>query len=176
VQKIVITGGPGTGKTTIINELERIGYACMHEISRKVTTMARKNGIEQLFLKEPLLFSKLLLEGRISQYQEALKINAEYVFFDRGIPDVHAYMNYMGINYPKIYIDESKKKTYNTIFLMPPWEAIYITDSERYESFEQALAIHNHLKNTYELLNYKTIEVPVGNVTQRVDFILKSLI
>ncbi|NDK18831.1 MAG: ATPase, partial [Zetaproteobacteria bacterium] len=50
------------------------------------------------------------------------------------------------------------------------------TDSERYESFEQALAIHNHLKNTYELLNYKTIEVPVGNVTQRVDFILKSLI
>lgn len=175
MRKIVITGGPGTGKTTIINQLESVGYACMHEISRTVTAMARKNGIEQLFLKDPLLFSKLLLEGRMMQYQEALKLDTQFVFFDRGIPDVHAYMNYMGIKYPKKYMNESKKNLYDTIFLMPPWEAIYITDNERYESFEQALAIHNHLKNTYESLDYKTIEVPVGNVAERVDFILKFL-
>lgn len=175
MQKIVITGGPGTGKTTIINQLESVGYACMHEISRKVTAMARMNGIEQLFLKEPLLFSKMLLEGRMTQYQEALKLETKFVFFDRGIPDVHAYMNYMGIKYPKKYINESKKNLYDTVFLMPPWEAIYITDNERYESFEQALAIHNHLKNTYESLNYKTIEVPIGDVLERVDFILKYL-
>lgn len=175
MDKVVITGGPGTGKTTIINELEKIGYACMHEISRHVTKMARKNGIEQLFLKDPLLFSKMLLEGRVSQYQEALLKKVEFVFFDRGIPDVHAYMNYMGIKYPKIYLNQSKIHAYNFIFLMPPWEEIYITDNERYENFEQALAIHNHLKNAYESLGYKTIEVPIGSVIQRIDFILKSL-
>ena len=59
-KKIVITGGPGTGKSSLINELINQNYFCMPEISRRVTLDARKNGIEQLFLKKPLLFSQLL--------------------------------------------------------------------------------------------------------------------
>lgn len=175
MQKIVLTGGPGTGKTTIIDELNSQGYACKQEISRQVTSMARKSGIEQLFLKDPLLFSKLLLEGRVQQYKDAIKLKTDVVFFDRGIPDVHAYMNYLGISYPDIYVRKSTKYQYNTIFLMPPWQKIYITDDERYESFEQSLAIHNHLKNTYEALGYNITEVPFGSVKERVDFILKSM-
>ncbi|NQV77116.1 MAG: ATP-binding protein, partial [Lutibacter sp.] len=70
-QKIVITGGPGTGKSTIIEELAKRNFTCMKEISREVILNARKNGSEQLFLTKPLLFSELLLEGRINQYIEA---------------------------------------------------------------------------------------------------------
>jgi len=175
MQKIVIIGGPGTGKTTIIQELSKKGYSCMPEISRQVTKMARKNGIEQLFLKDPMLFSKLLLEGRINQYKEASHKKTDYVFFDRGIPDVHAYMNYMGIKYPDIYIKESLHNMYDAVFIMPPWKDIYINDEERYESFEQSLAIHNHLYNTYTSIGYKPVEVPFGNVMKRVDFILNKL-
>lgn len=80
MQKIVLTGGPGTGKTTILEALTKQGYACKEEISRQVTQMARKNGIEQLFLKDPLLFSKLLLEGRIQQYKDAAKLACDFVF------------------------------------------------------------------------------------------------
>jgi len=175
MQKIVLTGGPGTGKTTIIDELNSQGYACKQEVSRQVTSMARKSGIEQLFLKDPLLFSKLLLEGRVQQFKEAQKLKTDLIFFDRGIPDVHAYMNYLGITYPNIYIKKSTKYKYDFIFLMPPWQKIYITDDERYESFEQSLAIHNHLKNTYEALGYSITEVPFGSIKERVEFILKSL-
>ena len=63
-EKIIITGGPGTGKSTVLNELQKQNFLCMHEISRDITLQARKTGIEQLFLKDPVLFSKLLLEGR----------------------------------------------------------------------------------------------------------------
>ncbi|HEX5742987.1 MAG TPA: AAA family ATPase, partial [Flavobacteriaceae bacterium] len=35
--KIVITGGPGTGKSTLINELIKRGYNCLEEISRDIT-------------------------------------------------------------------------------------------------------------------------------------------
>jgi len=175
MQKIVLTGGPGTGKTTILDALQKQGFICKPEVSRQVTKMARKNGIEQLFLKDPLLFSKLLLEGRVQQYKDALTLNGDFVFFDRGIPDVHAYMNYLGLKYPEVYERKSKKYTYDAIFLMPPWQKIYITDNERYESFEQSLAIHNHLKNTYESIGYKIIEVPFGDVKKRVSFILKTL-
>jgi len=175
-KKIVITGGPGTGKSTVITELENRNYNCMHEISREVTLMARKNGIEQLFLKDPMLFSKLLLEGRVQQFLKADKLKTDTVFFDRGIPDVFAYMNYLGVSYPDIFVSESKDNAYHkTVFLMPPWKEIYITDNERYESFEQSLAIHNHLNIAYKSLGYTIIEVPFGTAKERTDFILKKL-
>ncbi|WP_372746326.1 AAA family ATPase [Lutibacter sp.] len=174
-KKIVLTGGPSTGKTTIIEELMARDFMCMTEISREVTLNARKKGIEQLFLTKPLLFSELLLEGRINQFIEAEKINSDIIFFDRGIPDVHAYMNYISIDYPKTYVQKSNLYKYDYIFLMPPWEDIYITDNERYENFEQALAIHNHLERTYKKLNYNVIEVPFGTVSERADFILQNI-
>ena len=58
---------------------------------------------------------------------------------------------------------------------MPPWQKIYTRDNERYESFEQSLAIHNHLKKTYLDLDYKVIEVPTGTVQKRVNFILNMI-
>ncbi len=59
--------------------------------------------------------------------------------------------------------------------MMPPWQEIYTTDNERYESFEQSLAIYNHLKKTYSDLNYKIIEVPKGTVNKRTNFILNMI-
>ena len=173
--KIVITGGPGTGKSTVIDELIKRKFTCMPEISRQVTLNAREKGIEQLFLTKPLLFSELLLEGRINQFMEAEQVNNELVFFDRGIPDVHAYMNYISIDYPSSYVIKSNLYRYEHVFLMPPWEEIYISDNERYENFEQALAIHNHLERTYKELNYPIIEVPTGTVDERTNFILDYL-
>ena len=173
--KVVITGGPGTGKSTVIEELTKREFSCMFEISRQVTLNARRDGIEQLFLTKPLLFSELLLEGRINQYLEAERQNNKLVFFDRGIPDVHAYMNYISIDYPDTYVMKSNLYRYDHIFLMPPWEEIYISDNERYENFEQALAIHNHLKRTYHDLGYEIIEVPTGTVQERTEFILDKI-
>ncbi len=174
-KKIVVTGGPGTGKSTVINELANRNYTCMFEISREVTLNARKNGVEQLFLTNPLLFSELLLEGRVNQYIKAEQKNNDIVFFDRGIPDVHAYMNYISVDYPGSYLTKSNLYRYDYIFLMAPWKEIFISDSERYENFEQSLAIHNHLNRAYKDLNYNIIEVPFGTVKDRTDFILETI-
>lgn len=174
-QKIVITGGPGTGKSTIIEELTQLNYTCMPEISRDITLNAKKNGIDQLFLKNPLLFSQLLLNGRENQFLEATLKDKKIIFFDRGIPDVHGYMNYLGVTYPKNYIEKSMLHRYSNVFMMPPWEEIYTTDNERYESYEQSLAIYNHLKKTYLQLNYDIVEVPIGNVQERAHFILNTI-
>ncbi len=174
-QKIVITGGPGTGKTMIVNELVSRNHKCMKEISREITLKAREDGKKQLFLTEPLLFSQLLLEGRINQYIEANKYNKDYVFFDRGIPDVHSYMNFFSTDYPDIYIESSNKYRYTHIFLLPPWKAIYTPDNERYETYEQSLEIYQHLKIGYTNCGYKVIEVPYGTVTERTNFILNTL-
>lgn len=174
-KKIVITGGPGTGKSTLINELIKRGYTCLEEISRQVTLNAKKEGIEQLFLTKPLLFSELLLKGRQKQFIEADLYKNEIVFFDRGIPDVLAYMDYIGDTYPKKFVEASKKSAYDLVFILKPWEAIYTSDNERYESFDQALKIHDNLVNTYKNYNYTLIDVPFDTVENRTNFILKVL-
>ena len=87
-QLIVITGGPGTGKTTIIEHMVADGHCCYPEISRQITLEAREQGIEQLFLEQPLLFSELLLEGRKKQYFSAQEETQSPIFLDRGIPDI----------------------------------------------------------------------------------------
>lgn len=174
-RKIVITGGPGTGKSTLINELIKQGYPCLKEISRQVTLDAQKEGIGQLFLTNPLLFSELLLKGRQQQFEEANKLQSDIIFFDRGLPDVLAYMNYIGDTYPQSFVDACKNVVYDTVFVLKPWETIYTSDSERYESFEQALEIHDHLLNTYQQFNYNLIDVPFGTIVNRTDYILKVL-
>ncbi|MFD0990971.1 AAA family ATPase [Mariniflexile jejuense] len=174
-KKVVITGGPGTGKSTLINQLIKNGYTCLEEISRQIILDAQKKGTEQLFLTEPLLFSKLLLKGRIQQFEQANYLQSEITFFDRGVHDVLAYMNYIGNTYPKHFVEACENAVYDTVFILKPWEEIYISDNERYENFNQAQAIHDHLLNTYKAFNYNLIDVPFGTVEYRTNFILNAL-
>ena len=174
-QRIVITGGPGTGKSTIIEQLLQMKFTCMPEISRSITKKAQESGIDQLFLKDPLLFSELLLQGRVEQYETAKAQSYEKVFFDRGIPDIQGYMDYAGTVYPDEFIDKSFKFRYSHVFMLPPWKGIYKTDNERYESFEQSLIIYQHLIEAYTKMNYDIITVPEGSISKRVNFILNSL-
>jgi len=176
-RKIVITGGPSTGKSTVIDELKNRNFLCFDEVSREIIREAKENGIEQLFIEDPYLFSKKLLEGRVKQHQEADKItDKEIVFFDRGIPDVNAYLKFVKQEIPKEFDEITKKHPYDRIvFIMPPWEEIFTGDEERYESFNQSQLIHNKLVNYYKELGYYLIFVPFGSVNKRVDYIIKSI-
>ena len=172
---IVLVGGPSSGKTTLIDALTEKGYICYPEISREIIQKAQKEGIEQLFLEKPLLFSELLLEGRINQYEEAKNEQAPIVFIDRGLPDVIAYMNFVGNTYPESFHQACLENKYSKVFVLPPWEEIYVSDKERYESYEQAVLIHNHLEQTYLDYGYDLIRVPKDSVTNRVQFLMDTI-
>ncbi|HET8854969.1 MAG TPA: ATP-binding protein [Salinimicrobium sp.] len=174
-KKIVITGAPGTGKTSLIHALEKKGYFCLNEISRQITREAQQNGISQLFLKDPLLFSELLLEGRIKQFMMAENSGSGVVFLDRGIPDVTAYMDFIRKEYPPAFKKAASEHQYEEVFLLPPWKEIYKPDNERYESFDQASAIHDFLSKTYSGLGYQPVELPFGTIEERISFILDKL-
>lgn len=174
-ERIVITGGPGSGKTALVKYLEDQGHQVMHEISREVILEAQKEGIEQLFLENPILFSEKLLEGRLTQFQEGENRQTETLFYDRGMPDVTAYMDFVNTHYPPNFSETCRTYKYDKIFVLPPWEEIYEQDNERYESFKQAEALFYFLKKAYENYGYKTCEVPVGSIKERADFIIAKV-
>lgn len=174
-EKIVITGSPGTGKTALIKALNARGFTCLPEVSREITLEARAQGIEQLFLEDALLFSRKLLDRRTEQFHEADRASGMQVFLDRGIPDVPAYMEFAGASYPDSFREACEKHRYHRVFLLPPWEEIYTSDSERYEDFRQATEIHSYIANTYSEYGYQFTEVPTGAVELRADFIINAI-
>lgn len=174
-KRIVLTGGPSTGKTTLINHLLSKGYACEKEMSRHVILEAQTQGIAQLFLTDPLLFSQKLLVGRFQQYKNATAVAADLLFYDRGMPDVTAYMDYVGALYPHDFAETIYNNRYDLVFLLPPWKEIHVTDNERYETFEQGELIYDYLKKGYKQFGYTIIEVPSGSVDERINFILKFI-
>ncbi len=174
-KRIVITGGPGSGKTSLISFLEKKGYTCLPEVSREVILKAQAEGIDQLFLEDPILFSEHLLKGRLQQFEDLKPSDNEFIFYDRGLPDVTAYMDYLGTKYPSHFTETCTKNRYDAIFLLPPWEDIYIQDNERYESFDQAELIFEYLHNGYQNYGYDVHHVPVGTIEYRCEFILKKI-
>lgn len=172
---VVLIGGPSSGKTTLIEKLKENGHVCYPEVSREVIQEAQKRGIDQLFLEQPLLFSELLLEGRIKQFEAANKENANIIFLDRGIPDILAYMHYIGDSYPSFFDEACKNHIYSKIFVLPTWKEIYVSDEERYETYEQAVLIQQHLVDTYLKYGYELIEVPKDTVEKRMEFLLQNL-
>jgi predicted ATPase len=174
-KKIVIAGGPSTGKTSVVKGIEKAGFKCFHEISREITLQAREEGIEQLFLTDPLLFSQRILEGRRSQFTASESLADPLVFFDRGLPDVVAYLDCFDTEYPKEFSEICAVHQYDAIFLLPPWKEIHTSDNERYENFEEALQIHDCLEQAYKSFGYDVIEVPKVSIEDRIAFIIEKL-
>ncbi len=119
-KKIVIIGEPGSGKTALISFLKKEGHQCIPEISREITLEAQRQGIEQLFLENPLLFSEKLLEGRLKQFRDTKDLEKTLFFFDRGLPDITAYLDYSNTVYPNYFSETCNKNRYEYVFLLPP--------------------------------------------------------
>lgn len=178
-KRIVITGGPGTGKTSIINELKKKNFHCFDEIIRALTLAAKKESDSTThisnpiaFVDDPMLFNTNLINGRIEQFIQAKTLEKSISFFDRGIPDVLAYMSFFNQKYGDHFTNACSKHTYNHVFLLPPWKAIYRSDNERFETFDESQKIHIQLKQTYTSFGYKIIDVPFGTIKDRTDYIL----
>jgi predicted ATPase len=153
--KYVITGGPGSGKSTLIDLLQQGGYHCSAEVSR------------QMIIRE-------VLSEMISEWKSIT--GTQPSFFDRGIPDVIAYLKLADLDIDNSYYEQAEAHPYaHKVFILPPWQDIYINDPERWQSYNESVAIYKMIRETYTSLGYQLVEVPLMPVTQRMEFVLHHL-
>ncbi|WP_163853711.1 AAA family ATPase [Paenibacillus elgii] len=174
---IVITGGPGAGKTTLLNELRRSGYPYVPEVAREIIQAEMSSDGDALPWKNAIKYRDLMLDRSIESYHSALSNHSEHtMFFDRGIPDTLAYSNLIHAPISERLESAVQKYRYNKqVFILPPWKEIYLTDSERVQDFEEALATYHMLFETYKQLDYELIVVPKLSVDQRAAFVLSHV-
>ncbi len=171
----VITGGPGTGKTSLIEALERDGVKTIKEVARDIIKEQQQQGGEALPWKNTGLYTKIMLERSVDSYLTHAKEEGP-MFFDRGIPDTLAYARLIELDdreYIELAVD--KYRYSEQVFILPPWESIYHTDKERKQSFDEAVDTYYVMKDVYEKAGYTLIEVPELSVKARKDFIIDCI-
>ncbi|MCP4180886.1 MAG: AAA family ATPase [bacterium] len=172
MQKYIITGAPGTGKTNIINELKNRNHKIFEEVPRKLMMekIPEKIGINPFTnLKD---FAKLVFDEMYKQYITSEQNNS-LCFFDRGLPDVFAYLLEANISIPDDYYNCYSKCNYSkTVFICPPWQSIYISDNIRPYDFSEIINLGNQIIKTYETFGFSILTLPLTSIKKRTDIIL----
>ncbi|WP_039989093.1 AAA family ATPase [Vibrio owensii] len=172
---IVFTGGPGAGKTSVIEKQIELGYACAPEVGRKVIKQQVALDGDALPWKDKIAFRDEMVREEKKHHQAFEQLN-ELVFFDRCIVDSYGYSQLENLPIPQALMDACQRIRYaNPVFIFPPWEAIFANDEERKQDFAEAVRTYQAMVEAYHQYGYELIEVPTMSVEQRVDFILERL-
>lgn len=173
-KRIVLAGGPSTGKTSVINELKKKNFYCFEEAAREIFDEFKLKGLE--FKTNPIEISKNIFKKRKLDFEAAGRIECKdnIIFYDRGIHEVTAYLR--SIHSSSNYWDKLPLEyKYDLIFLFEPWKEIYKKDDNRIEDFSDAIKISPFITSIYIQSGIKMIKVPNISIEERVRFILDNI-
>jgi len=171
-KKFIISGPPGSGKTTLINALIKKGIPCINEVARDIIILeqeSNRNGTpwENIERFSQLVFRETLI--RLDSQKDSL-------FCDRSLIDNIAYLEF---NNKEVFNELKKiefdKFYHKTVFFALPWEEIYVNDKQRPQEFSESIELSKKLIETYTEFGFTIEFIPLTRVTLRVDFILNKL-
>lgn len=170
IGRVLLTGAAGSGKTTIITELRKIGYDVVDEVARQLISYLQEHDKSKLPWNDRPAFQKLIEERQVSNF-----LSNKNAFFDRGMPDEIAYSKAYGSTASDWFIDNCKELKYDKVYLFPPYKEIFKNDSERKETFEESVRIYTFLEESYLALGYKPIYMINDSVENRLKFMFNTL-
>ena len=168
----VITGGPSSGKTTVVQSLQDLGYKTSIEAARHYIDLQRMNGKSteevrdnQRSFQHKVLNLQIKIEKRLDPTQ--------LVFLDRALPDELAYYKHFDIEPDRKLIDSLNNFLYKKVFIM---ELLPLAkDYARVEDKSAQISIQKLIIQVYKARSEPVIMVPVMSVEERTRFILDNL-
>lgn len=171
----IFTGGPGSGKTSVIEALAARGHLCIAEVGRQIIQEQALIGGDVHHGGDRRAYRELMLSRSIYTFN-AVAEHEKPVFLDRGIPDLVGYGALIGVETPPHILKAAALfRAHKQVFIMPPWREIYEQDAERKQDFAEAHETWRVMAETYPQLGYELIEVPRMRISDRVDFILARI-
>ena len=166
-----LTGGPGVGKTALLEQLGSMGYATVREAARDVIHEQLQIDSEVLPWRDQSAFQRHVLELQLKRESVA---DGPVVFMDRGIPDGIAYLRAYNLSVFREMLVHARER-YDGVFLIEP-HGEYVDDAERREDPEEAQMLHGVIQATYRDLGYELVNVPSMPVEQRSEFVLERVL
>ncbi|HTF42717.1 MAG TPA: AAA family ATPase [Terriglobales bacterium] len=175
---VVISGGPGSGKTTVLCELAKLGFQCAPEVARQIIQEQVRDGGTMLPWQNREAYTQLMLQRSIDSYllhTPALRTT----FSDRGIPDTLGYARLIALREHELMQDIlaacHQYRYASVVFLAPPWKEIYETDRERKQDFAESERTFEQITEVYRECGYELLELPRMTPAARARFILHQI-
>ena len=170
-KKIVLTGGPGTGKSSILLALEAQGEYVIREAAEDCIKLRQAQGQLEPWLEEN--FQERILELQL-QREARIPKKAERAFLDRSIIDGLAYAKPGTRIYEKT-LEKAKEQDYhNMVFLIGSLGRTE-TNAIRRENNAEAQELGRKLEEVYENLGYRIFKIGADTIEQRMNWITEEL-
>ncbi|TKT80117.1 AAA family ATPase [Aquamicrobium sp. LC103] len=171
----VLTGGPGSGKTTLIEALRDSGHVSSVEAGRGIIQQHMAISGPVLPWNDPALFAETMLSWEMRSHAIARDEDG-IVFFDRGVPDIAGYLKLSGLPVPAHVGKAAEIFRYNRkVFVLPPWPEIFTQDAERRQDLDEARRTFEAVSHAYEACGYELVAVPPASVEERRRFVLAEV-
>ena len=153
--------------------LASMGYATVEESARAIIAERLAAGLSRR--PSPSEFAHQILSRDTEKYV-AQRHTSNWVFFDRSLIDALGMLQKVSpIPDEALAAMLTRYPFYRSVFILPPWEAIYATDAERDQTYAEAGAVYQELRRWYRLCGYDLQEVPCLPGAQRARHVLRAL-
>jgi len=170
---IVLSGCSGGGKSTLLAELARRGFATIEEPGRRVVREELASGGSALPWIDAIAFVRRITAMAQADYKAARSL-PDPVFFDRSLIDAAIALEHLTDEAMPTDLAAGHRYS-NPIFLAPPWPELFVSDAERRHDFASAVAEYDRLAAAYPALGYDVILLPKVSVAERLAFILERV-
>ena len=170
---VVISGCSSGGKSTLLAELGRRGYATVEEPGRRIVKEELASAGSALPWVDGAAFARRANAMALAD-RAATGNSSGWVFFDRGLIDAASALEHL-TGEPVLAALARSHRYHRRVFLAPPWPEIYATDTERRHGLDAALAEYSRLLQVYPSLGYDVSILPKIGVAERADFVLGVL-
>ena len=177
-QLIAITGAPHSGKSTLVRELDRLGYSTCPEtalaVIEELDRALGREGQVRFRTERFLEFQRLVLDRQVEQ-EQSIGPDVGPVFLDRGRLDVVAFARWRGLRLPSDLEEAAAAASYQRVFLLDivlPYDPAL---TGRTTTLEGAEAIQECLLEVYSEAGYDVTRVRLARVELRLAALLGEL-
>lgn len=172
VRHVVLSGCSGGGKSTLLAELERRGFATVPEPGRRIVEEEQRRAGLALPWVDLAAFARRAIDLAVED-RKRVGDETGWVFFDRGLVDAAVALQHATGQVADMLAPYGRY--HQRVFLTPPWPEIYVSDGERQHGLAEAVAEYDRLLIAYRELGYETVVLPKVGVADRADFILSHI-
>jgi predicted ATPase len=171
---IGLTGGPGVGKSSVIEILQKQGVQVVPETFTTLFNHAKAENTLDAFFADPVKLRYNLMNHQIKM--EDARDKSKITLVDETALGVLFFGNLWNVPMSQDLYETAENRRYDMIFMFDPLPKQFYKQTEvRRETSEESKKTHDFLKKKYQETGLFVVDVPFGTPEHRAEFILDTI-